>query len=187
MEESSEKVTEIDFAQPKSEYFKQFKITPEIEKSEWRDRGVIIPSDEETGFAPGSTINACKYKITDEVEAQLPFEISIFTTKAAGGKSKISLELEYSEDDSNEKPSTFSDVNVLIKVSDEPKLVKIENSTSNLDSKTGMITWMTEKLDNENSNALLQFFTTTEESHLFPLIVSFDYKGSAKSVFDIYS
>jgi len=76
---------------------------------------------------------------------------------------------------------------VLIKVSDEPKLVKIENSTSNLDSKTGMITWMTEKLDNENSNALLQFFTTTEESHLFPLIVSFDYKGSAKSVFDIYS
>ena len=147
---------------------------------------MIIASDQETGFAPGSTINACKYKITDEVETQLPFEISIFTTKAAGGKSKISLELEYTEDDQNKTPSVFKDVSVLIKVSDEPKLIKIENSTSNLDSKAGMITWTTESLDETNNNALLQFFTTTEESHLFPLIVSFEYKGSAKSVFDIY-
>mmetsp|Transcript_28839 Transcript_28839/g.25519 ORF Transcript_28839/g.25519 Transcript_28839/m.25519 type:complete len:179 (+) Transcript_28839:63-599(+) len=175
----------VDFAQPKEEYFKNFKITREIEKSEWRDHGVLIASDKETGFAPGSSINACRYKITDNVETQLPFEISIFTTKAAGGKSKVSLELEYTESDTA-IPSVFKDVNVLIKVSDEPKLIKIENSTSNLDQKTSMITWITESLDETNSSALLEFYTTTDESYLFPLIVSFDYKGSQKSIFEIY-
>ncbi|CAI2366781.1 unnamed protein product [Moneuplotes crassus] len=186
--EDSEKVTQFDFGTPKPEYFKQFKIHPDIDKEQFKNDGVIVASDQEIGFAPGSSLGAFRYKITDEVESSLPFEISIFATKAAGGKQKISLELEYQEDTDNEKKSEFSNINIFIKVSDEPKLIKIDNnSTSNLDNKSGMISWMISALTEESSNSLLQFYTTTEESMLFPLIVSFDYKGSAKSVFDIYS
>ncbi len=118
----------------------------------------------------------------------MPFEINIFPTKAAGGKTKISLELVYNEDEENTKPSTFSNINIFIKVKDEPKLIKIsENSSSNLDNKSGMISWEIPSLTPEEDTALLHFYTTSEEDSLFPLIVSFDYTGSAKSVFDIYS
>jgi len=185
--ESSDKVTQFDFETPKKEYFKQFKINSEINKGELRDTGVISASDQETGFAPGSKIDAFRYKITDEVEVSLPFEISIFSTKAAGGKQKISLELEHIETDDPSKPSAFTNINVLVKVADEPKLLKIDNSTSNLDQKSGMISWVTENLNEVNNNSVLQFYTTTEESTLFPMIVSFEYKGPAHSIFDIYS
>ena len=141
--EDSDKVTQFDFGAPKPEYFKQFKIHPEIDKAEFKNNGTIVASDQETGFAPGSSLGAFRYKITDEVECSLPFEISIFATKAAGGKQKISLELEYTEDSDNEKSSEFSNINIFIKVTDEPKLIKIDdNSSSNLDSKSGMISWM---------------------------------------------
>ncbi|CAI2374672.1 unnamed protein product [Moneuplotes crassus] len=103
--EDGEKVTQFDFGTPKPEYFKQFKIHPEIDKEEFKNNGLIAASDKETGFAPGSSIGAFRYKITDEVECSLPFEISIFATKAAGGKQKISLELEYTEDADNERSS----------------------------------------------------------------------------------
>ena len=188
VEEGSQKVTKLEFSKPKSDFANSFKIHPEIDKNEWKNTGMIIATDDEMGFAPGSKIDAFRYKIAADEESQLPFEINIFTTKAAGGKTKISLELEYSNSGSkgNGKASSFSNIAVLVSVSDEPKLLKIDNSTSNLDQKTGTIAWCTELLNEENSSSLLQFYTTTEEEKLFPLKVSFEYEGSAHSVFDIY-
>ena len=168
----------------------------------FKNSGIITAVDQETGFPAGSSIGAFRYKITDELESSLPFEISIFSTKAAGGKQKISLELEYTNDDSNPTPSVFTNISIFIKVTDEPKLIKMDdNSSSNLDSKSGMISWNIPSLSKEYNNSKgsevstkgdewrnssLQFYTTTEENTLFPLIVSFDYTGSAKSVFEIY-
>ena len=182
------KVTKIEFSKPKSEYASKFKIHPEIDKNQWKDTGMLIATDEEMGFAPGSKIDALRYKITADEESQLPFEINIFTTKAAGGKTKISLELEYSDTGKNGKgkASNFSNITVRLNVSDEPQLLKINNSTSNLDQKTGTIAWCTESLNETNSDSLLQFYTTTEEDRLFPLSLAFEYEGSVHSVFDIY-
>jgi hypothetical protein len=188
VDEGSQKVTNLEFAKPKSDYASSFKVHPEIDKNQWKETGMITATDEETGFAPGSRIDAFRYKIAADEESQLPFEINIFTTKAAGGQNKISLELEYSNSgkNGNGKSSNFSNITALISVSDEPKLLKIDNSTSNLDQKTGTIAWSTDSLNEENSNSVLQFYTTTEEDKLFPLKLSFEYEGSAHSVFDIY-
>jgi hypothetical protein len=187
--EESSKVTRVEFMKPKEEFFKQFKVHPEIDKQQWRDTGALIAEDDETGFAPGSRIDAFRYKISSDEEVQPPFEFNIFSTKAAGGKQKISLELEYpdSSGSADQKPAEFKNITVLISVSDEPKLLKIDNSTTNLDQKSGTIVWMVESLNEANASALLNFYTTTDEATLFPLKVSFEYTGSSSSVsvFDV--
>src|SRR5690606_21334625 len=116
----------------------------------------------------GSKIDAMMYKYASEEETQLPFDFNIFTSKAAGGKQKVSLELEFTE-------SAINGIQVGIAVQDEPKLLKIDNSTSDFDAKTSMITWVTGSLSEEKQSSMMQFYTTTEEEALFPLKLSFEH------------
>lgn len=180
VDEGGEKVTKIDFVQPNASLFKQFKVHPEIDKSTWKSTGSLSASDEETGFAPGSNIDAIIYKYAAEEEAQLPFDLNIFTTKAAGGKTKVSLELEYTEGDGEVKP-VYRNMTVAVSVTDQPKLLKLENSTADFDQKTSQINWVTEGLSPESENAILQFYTTTDEETLFPLKVSYEHENSGDS------
>lgn len=184
VENTDQKVTQIEFAQPRSELFKQFKVHPEIDKHAWKDRGVLLADDQEIGFSPGTQIDAIVYKHAAEEEAQLPFEFSIFTTKAAGGKTKVSLEVEFTESTGNadDTQPIYKNLTVIISVADEPKLLKIDNSTSSFDNKSGMIMWMIEKLYEDTSSALLQFYTTTEDETMFPLKVSYLYEGQTSSI-----
>lgn len=169
--EESKKVTEIEFVQPQSSLFKNFKVHPEINKAQWKERGQLIASDQETGFTPGSEIQGMLYKHKSYDETQLPFEISIFTTKAAGGKVKVALELEYTEN-SEGKNSEYKNVQVKIQVQDEPKLLSIDNSTTNFDS--GFITWTTQDLNSEYPSSSLQFHSKSEEESMFPVKVSYE-------------
>lgn len=183
VEDTGDKVTQLEFMQPKAELFKQFKVHPDVDKQAWKDRGILLAEDQETGFAPGSNIDAIIYKHAAEEEAQLPFEFNIFCTKAAGGKTKVSLELEFTEPSDPEKNKlNYQNITVIIMVTDEPKLLKIDNSTSNFDKKSGMIMWMTDGLSEEIQNSVLQFYTTSEEDTMFPLKVSYQYEGQTSVV-----
>lgn len=149
----------------------------------WKDRGLLLADDKETGFAAGANIDAIIYKYAAEEEAQLPFDFNIFTTKAAGGKTKVSLEMEFTESATpGENKLQFQNLTVIISIVDEPKLLKIENSTSNFDQRSGMIMWMTEGLSEETPTSVLQFYTTTEEDTMFPLKVSYQYEGRTSGV-----
>lgn len=175
-------MTKIEFVKPQAHLAKNFKVHPEIDKNAWKDTGVLSADDQETGFTPGSSIDAIIYKLSAEEEVQLPFDLNIFTTKAAGGKQKVSLELEFTENVTNSGLVTqiqphFKNIVILIKVTDEPKLQKMENSNSDFDKNSGVITWKTDIISNDHENAVLQFYTTTEEDVMFPLKVSYEHEN----------
>ena len=185
VEDTGKKVTQIEFVQPQTSLFKQFKIHPEIDKNSWKDRGMLIASDQESGFIPGSKIEALIYKYASELETQLPFSLNIFITKAAGGKNKVSLELEFTEN-SEGKNNIFRNIQIGITVEDEPKLIKIENSTTNLDQKSKTITWLVEDLNESTENPILQFYTTTAEEVLYPLKVSFEQENDEENTQQLF-
>lgn len=175
VQDDKKKVTEIDFVQPNASLFKNFKIHPEIDKQAWKDRGTILAADQESGFMPGNEIQALIYKHNSDDETQLPFELSIFTSKAAGGKIKVALEVEFTEN-SDGANSKYSGINIGIKVQDEPKLLSIENSTTSFAN--GQILWTINDLNQENTNATLQFHTKSEEESMFPLKMSYTHENT---------
>lgn len=183
IKESKNKVTQIDFVQPQSSLFKQFKIHPEIDKNQWKDRGVLSAVDQENGFTPDSNIEAIIYKYNSEQESQLPFDISIFTTKGAGGKVKVALELEFTENP-NGTNSKFSNIVIKVAVEDEPKLVNIENSTTSKSDKC--ITWEIKELSEEYSNAALHFLTKSAEESMFPINVSYTQENTGDNTEQLF-
>ena len=138
VEEENKKVSQIEFIQPQGHLFKNFKVGPEIDKQAFKTRGMFIASDEDEGFIPGNEVQALIYKYASDDETQLPFEFSIFTSKAAGGKIKVALEIEFVENTEGEN-SQFDDIRVKIKVEDEPKIMNIENSE--ISTSSGGIVW----------------------------------------------
>lgn len=185
VEDTGKKVTQIEFIQPQASLFKQFKIHPEIDKNAWKDRGMIIASDQESGFIPGSKIEALIYKYSSELETQLPFSLNTFISKAAGGKSKVSLELEFTPN-TDGMNSSFNSISVSITVEDEPKLIKVDNSTTNLDQKSKTINWTVDELNEASENPILQFYTTTPEEVLYPLKVSYSQENDGENTQQLF-
>lgn len=181
--EESKKVSKIDFIQPQSSLFRNFKVNGEIDKKMWKERGELVSTDQEHGFTPGSEIQGIIYKHKSSDETQLPFELSIFTTKAAGGKIKVALEVEFLENSEGQN-SSFKNVEVKIAIQDEPKLIGIENSTTNLES--GSITWIIADLNSEYNSASLQFHTKSEEESMFPLKVGYEQFNTGENTDQLF-
>jgi len=156
-------------------------VHPDIDKNAWKEKGMIVASDQEAGFAIGAKIEGFVYKHASDEESQLPFSLNSFITKAAGGKNKVSLELEFTEN-TDGKNSFFRNLSIGITIEDEPKLIKVENSTTSIDSnKTRAIMWNIDELSETSENPILQFYTTTPEDVLFPLKVSFEQENDGEN------
>lgn len=170
IKETKSKITEIAFLKPKESLFKQFKVHPDIDKNQWKDRGILSATDQEEGFNPEERIEAITYKYISEEESQLPFDISIFTSKAAGGKVKVAFELEFKEnpDGANNK---FTNISIKTSIEDEPKLLNIENSSTNLSATC--LSWEINELSDEYPTAALQFHTKSSEETMFPIKISY--------------
>lgn len=185
VEDTGIKVTQIEFVQPQASLFKQFKIHPEIDKIAWKERGMFIASDDESGFIPGAKVEALIYKYSSELETQLPFSLNTFISKAAGGKNKVSLELEFTPN-SEGKNSNFNSISVSITVDDEPKLIKVDNSTTNFDQKSKTISWSVDDLNEASDNPILQFYTTTSEEVMYPLKVSYSQENDGENTQQLF-